>query len=489
MSIWVRAVLLTSLALIILSGCGQEEHSLRPVPINPSDLKIVTFSDQGFAPLRVEIEVGQTVRFRNASETFFWPASNIHPTHQIYPEFDAGAPVEAGKTWTFTFDRPGFWRYHNHLGPERSGLVVVAGDPVEPPAPLVLTSEGLSFGTPSDLSLTQYMELYESDNAMTRFLRDYGPSETVRALLEGSIRTNADCHQRAHDAGRVAYELFGAAAFYLASHECQAGSYHGATEALFHDRGTVNLREDVSVLCSYANVSFYYLQCLHGVGHGLMAWTSYELHDALSLCEELDTPSDHRACYSGVFMENVIGGLSGLMGHVTEYLSDDPHYPCNSLDEKYVQMCYFYQSTRMMILYENDLARVADTCAAAPEEAHHYCFRSLGRDVGGFTVGDPARALELCGLADAPKNRAYCIEGAVQNRFWDVSGADEALSMCAMSSDQGDSFACYQTIVFRAQELYESEEAFAEFCRRVDESFKEWCLSKELTRVGNETQK
>ena len=55
-----------------------------------------------------------------------------------------------------------------------------------------------------------------------------------------------------------------------------------------------------------------------------MAWTSYELHDALSLCEELNSPTDHRACYSGVFMENVIGGLSGLMGHVTEYLSDDP---------------------------------------------------------------------------------------------------------------------------------------------------------------------
>ena len=489
MSTLVRALSSLFPVLMVLAACGQqeEEHFLRPIPLNSQNLLTITFDGEGFSPLRLEVRVGQRVLFTNKSDTFFWPASNIHPTHQIYTAFDAKEPIEAGETWAFTFERPGFWRYHNHLGPERSGLVVVSGDPVEPPVPLVLTTEGLDFGEPSDLSLAQYMELYESDNAITRFLREYGPAETVRALLDGSKLTNADCHQRAHDAGRMAYELFGAAAFYLSSHQCQAGTYHGATEALFRDRGTINLREDVSVLCSYASVSFYYLQCLHGVGHGLMAWTSYELHDALSLCEELDSPTDHRACYSGVFMENVIGGLSGLMGHVTEYLSDDPHYPCNGLDEQYVQMCYFYQSTRMMILYENDLGKVAATCAAAPEEAHHYCFRSLGRDVGGFTVGEPARAIELCGLADDPANRAYCIEGAVQNRFWEVSGADEALSMCAMSTDPGERFACNQTIVFRAQELYETAEAFSAFCDRVDESFSAWCHTKEITQVGNES--
>ena len=106
--------------------------------------------------------------------------------------------------------------------------------------------------------------------------------------------------------------------------------------------------------------------------------------------------------------------------------------------------------------------------------------------MGGFTVGDPPRAIELCSLAEESTNRAYCIEGAVQNRFWEVSGAEEALSMCAMSTDQGDRFACNQTIVFRAQELYETQEAFSKFCNRVEESFRAWCLSKEITKVGSE---
>ena len=488
MRIWVSAALLAPFLplALLLSACGEDARMDR-TPGASADVRTVVFGSEGFEPLRLEVDAGEEVRFSNESEGTMWPASNIHPTHQIYPEFDAGGPIEPGESWGFTFDRPGFWRYHNHLGPERSGLVVVRGEPGDR-RPLALGTEGLEFrAAPEQLSLAQYVDLYDSDEALTRFLREYGPAQAVLALEEGAAYTNADCHQRAHDAGRAAYDLFGAAAFYLSSHECQAGTYHGATEALFRDRGTANLREDVSALCSYASVQFYYLQCLHGVGHGLMAWTSYELPDALALCEELETPRDHRACYSGVFMENVIGGLSGLMGHVTEYLSDDPHYPCSAILEKYVQMCYFYQSTRMMILYENDFGRVAETCGDAPLEAHHHCFRSMGRDVGGFSAGDPARAIQLCGAAEGSMNRGYCIEGAVQNRFWDTSGADEALEMCAMPSDQGDRFACYRTIVFRAQELYETNEAYYAFCERVgDERFRAWCLSREVEQMSAE---
>ena len=58
-----------------------------------------------------------------------------------------------------------------------------------------------------------------------------------------------------------------------------------------------------------------------------MAWTSYELPDALELCDEFSGERDREACYSGVFMENVVGGLSGSMGHFTEYLSEEPSLP------------------------------------------------------------------------------------------------------------------------------------------------------------------
>lgn len=138
-------------------------------------------------------------------------------------------------------------------------------------------------------------------------------SESAKAL-------NLDCHQRAHDLGRLSYEKFGAMAFSLSGHECHSGGYHGATEGFFRDQGTSRLAENVALICSNELNSFFCHQCVHGIGHGLMAWTSYELNDALEICKELSEGVDQRSCYSGIFMENVVCGLSGSMGHVPEYL-------------------------------------------------------------------------------------------------------------------------------------------------------------------------
>ena len=66
-------------------------------------------------------------------------------------------------------------------------------------------------------------------------------------------------------------------------------------------------------------------------------------------------------------------------------------------------------------------------------------------------------------------------------------GADEALAMCGMLTDQADRFACYQTIVIRAQELYETDTAYQAFCTEVDESFRAWCRSKQIVHTGPPT--
>ena len=165
-----------------------------------------------------------------------------------------------------------------------------------------------------------------------------------------------------------------------------------------------------------------------------MAWTSYELYDALDLCDRLEEDRDQRACYSGVFMENVVGGLSGTMGHFTDYLSDDdPHYPCNALTQRYVGPCYLYHSTRMLILFDYDYGRVAGECANAHPSALYDCFESYGRDVAAETLGDPKRGLSMCqDTVDEPTHRS----GASRDLSRPGSGSRRRrtrLSRCAPS--------------------------------------------------------
>lgn len=440
-----------------------------------SSAETVVYGPEGFLPQRLDITVGQQVRFVNESDRDFWPASNIHPTHQIYPELDAKVALTPGQSWVFTFDQTGFWRYHNHLRADHHALIVVTGAEGFDARPLVLGDSEVEFDDPPNLSLGDLVALFQDDRMLFRFTERYGPARTVELLAESESYAKVDCHQRAHEVGRKAYDLFGAVAFSLASHECHAGSYHGATEALFRDRGVVKLQDDVAVLCGNTPNTFFRHQCVHGVGHGLMAWTSYELLDALPMCDRLGTRTDQLSCYSGIFMENIVGGLSGNMGHYTEYISDDPHFPCNILDERYLAPCYFYQTSRMVVVFEGRYHQVAAACAEAPATARTDCFLSYGRDVGGVTREDPARAIELCGHVDDPDHRISCLEGAVQDRFWDASGADAALTLCGMLDDTRARERCNWIIVNRAHEIYPTPDGFRDFCLKVEERYRPMC--------------
>jgi plastocyanin len=423
-----------------------------------------------FTPRRVTILAGERLTFENASYVPIWPASNIHPSHQVYPGFDALGPVEPGATWSYTFDRPGVWRYHNHLAPDQGGVIVVEGElGVAPEDPLIVDIAGLNFETPGEIDVGEMIRLFHDDDQLGEFIRRYGPANTVHLLSENRAQVGGDCHQRAHDLGRVAYAAFGAAAFSLSGHECQSGGFHGATEALFRDHGAATLGTDVALICGNRMNSFFRHQCVHGVGHGLMAWTNYELIEALELCESLETDTDQLSCFSGTFMENVVGGLSGIMGHFTDYLSDDPHYPCNVLDERQMQACYFYQTSRMVQLFGGDFAKVAAACAAAPESAHYTCFQSMGRDVGAAARGNPQQAVAFCGFVESPGRRSDCLAGAVQDWFWDENGADDALSFCTFVEDGTVRGRCYRTLLDRSQSIYATAAGVDAFCRRIEE--------------------
>lgn len=95
----------------------------------------ITYTEDGFEPETITIQQGQTVRFENESSRDVWPASDVHPTHTVYPEssaddclgssFDACEGLAQGETWSFTFTEAGEWKYHDHLRASETGTIVV----------------------------------------------------------------------------------------------------------------------------------------------------------------------------------------------------------------------------------------------------------------------------------------------------------------------------------------------------------------------------
>lgn len=86
---------------------------------------VIKMQDDNFVPEKITIKKNQTVVFINESKEDKWPASNIHPTHQIYSEFDPKKPVPPNTSWSFKFDKVGIWRFHDHLFPRLTGVITV----------------------------------------------------------------------------------------------------------------------------------------------------------------------------------------------------------------------------------------------------------------------------------------------------------------------------------------------------------------------------
>jgi plastocyanin len=85
----------------------------------------VTLTEQGYSPDVLTIKVGTTVHFKTKLTTPHWPASNPHPQHSIYTQFDPREPVARDKEWSFKFDRTGHYGFHDHIRSYYTGSVDV----------------------------------------------------------------------------------------------------------------------------------------------------------------------------------------------------------------------------------------------------------------------------------------------------------------------------------------------------------------------------
>lgn len=104
----------------------QPAPSPTPSPTPPAAGEpAVEMTAQGFSPSTLTVSSGTTVRFVNRDSVAHWPASGVHPTHQVCPGFDALRPVEPGASYSFTFSVAKTCPMHDHLNPATRGSISV----------------------------------------------------------------------------------------------------------------------------------------------------------------------------------------------------------------------------------------------------------------------------------------------------------------------------------------------------------------------------
>lgn len=85
----------------------------------------VDYTDKGFTPKSITVKAGTTVVWTNNTTGLMWIASAPHPTHTDLSGFDQLKSVANGGNYSHIFTKVGNWKYHNHVGPSDTGVVVV----------------------------------------------------------------------------------------------------------------------------------------------------------------------------------------------------------------------------------------------------------------------------------------------------------------------------------------------------------------------------
>jgi len=273
--------------------------------------------------------------------------------------------------------------------------------------------------------------------------------EDLKVRYEKESYVIAECHQIVHVIGFEASKKFNevADAYKEGDSFCWSGYYHGVLEEVASRIGYDNLVLEINNICrklAEANrYNFDHYNCVHGLGHGIMAIKDDELFESLEVCNGLNDSWERTSCWSGTFMENV---MMDSRYHKAKYLKpEDPLYPCNAVSEQYKNTCYLMQTSYMLTVLDNSFEKVFDACGKTEEAYRASCYQSLGRDASGRSVSNVSQTKEWCNLGKDKVQRENCIIGAVKDFISYLHSDVRVKELCMALDEKSLRDVCFST--------------------------------------------
>ncbi len=262
-----------------------------------------------------------------------------------------------------------------------------------------------------ELSVEAYTAAKEEFVAMVKM---HDPKFALTELRE-KIKTDdmllRSCHALTHDIGHAAYEKYGdfGEAMQYQDEICNSGYLHGIIETYFRKSADVFLA--MKTVCNaYPLGKYLSWECYHGIGHGLMYYTSNDLPKSLKLCGSYESAFARENCINGVFMENF---NTDQKLHPSLFLNkNDPFYPCQEQSLGNKGICYLYAPTYYLSLHKNDYTGALRWCTGAGFAYQYTCISGVGSQAIKENINDPKFVEGIC-MSGESAWVAPCIGGMV----------------------------------------------------------------------------
>lgn len=263
----------------------------------------------------------------------------------------------------------------------------------------------------------------------------YGTIDKIMAYIDDA---GIYCHAQGHHIGIFLYahaqDL--SKALLTADRKCGGSMYHGIVETYFMTEvlleGTnvedVQITNSCEQLADDSN-SVIYLECVHGIGHGLVKAYS-DIFPAVQRCDEFETQVEQNRCQQGVFMANAVEYYATGGGVFDE---DDLLYPCNQLDSKYTSNCYYYHVSYILKKTNSVTGSFQQCDRIIDEKQIQSCYAGIGRQLI-FSVKQIEDVIDYCQTGN-PEYHGYCFWGGII-AVTDQLGLDEGFETCQLYPDE-----------------------------------------------------
>ncbi len=442
----------------------------------------IILRNDGFHPRVITIKAGETVTFKTARTKYFWPASDFHPSHTLYSDFDPKVPVGPSESWTFTFTEAGTYPFHDHLAAFYSGMIrVQAVD-----------------GTVPDNCMERGGQLRCWQNALFLSLAQKGVDaafDSLTALYGATPSFAASCHYLTHNLGLASYQFYKKDPSSVLSEKavaCAAGFYHGFMEGFLGATGDV---EKAGAVCDRIGDKLgdkspdARLQCYHGIGHGAVETAVVSagavnrpediVNESIRMCEAASFGRDERyRCVSGAYNGVANFFISDQYGF--SFDSSDPRVLCASQKDEYKEACYGELNSIAKIFAKGDFQKAAAYMLSIPDKDYrHEAIQYIGVIYALDHVADTSFEGVVRGCHALPSEyRGDCLSGFRRGLFeHGAPGAEyqQGFALCAEHSlTDAEQENCYKEGLSTLHGWYNKEKS-AHICTTVPERYQKYC--------------
>ncbi len=358
------------------------------------------------------------------------------------------------------------------------------------------------------------MNFTELSEYFTDLAHKEGAEYAFSVLRDSTLRGNIDIHLLGHVIGDELYIQEGIEGMKICTRDFRNACSHSVVIGTFLDQGLGALPRIAEACREAPGGSGAYTMCFHGFGHGVLAYTDYELPKAVSLCKEVGTPEynnrEYIECVGGAVME-MIGGVHDPVTRIEKsqkyFSKEDPLYTCSSdfIPTEVKPICYTYLTP---YLFEaaggnlgnpqpRDFKKTFEFCDALDEtENREACFGGLGkefvvlvqdrdiRNVTHMTEAQFKKIADWCSLSSQEDGVRSCLLSALFSLYWGGENDKKVpITFCNILTNPLHKEMCFSNLI-GAVSFYISDIPYRkDFCSDIPTSYQQSCDERLLDPI------